>query len=310
VSPERVTTDVDGREITLSNLDKVLFPDTGFTKGQLVDYYARIADVMLPHINDRPVTFRRYPDGVDGQSFFEKHAPRHAPEWLRTVTVASTASEGSGRTRSGKAPSSVEYAVVDDRASLVWSANLAAIELHVPLWHIGRRRNLPAAPDHLVFDLDPGSDTTIVECCRVARWIVDLLGTTTEPVAKTSGSKGLQVYAHIGSRVTWEKQRTQALEIAERLEREHPDAVVSNMRKELRKGRVLIDWSQNHPAKTTIAVYSVRARSAPTVSTPVTWDEVADCAKKGDPSKLVFRTEDVLKRIDKHGDLFADFAVK
>jgi len=300
VSPDRsatVTTTVDGRTLTLSNLDKVLFPSSGFTKGELIDYYVRVAPAMLAHVGDRPLTMKRFPNGVEGSSFFEKHAPKHAPEWIRQVTVPST-SDGGG---------AVGYAVVDDLPALVWAANLAAIEFHVPLWHVGRRRTLPGPPDHMVFDLDPGSGTSIVECATVARYIADILTRRgLESRAKTSGSKGLQLYVPLSGRPTWGKVREDALGIATTLERDHPELVVSNWRKSLRVSKVLIDWSQNHPAKTTVAAYSVRARPEPTVSTPVTWDEVEQCHELGDPDRLTFTTADVLERIERHGDLFAD----
>ncbi len=286
---------VEGRELTLSNLDKVLFPETGFTKGQLIDYYVKVAPAMLPHIADRPVTMKRYPDGVDKKFFFEKHVPSHAPKWVRTVRVPTA-----------KGGEAIEYAVVGDLPTLVWTANLGSIEIHVPLWTAGRRRTLPAPPDLLVFDLDPGEGATIVECCAVAEFVRQVLeekGVECRP--KTSGSKGLQVYASLSGSSTWEKTRAEAREVATRLEREHPDLVVSNMRKTLRPGKVLIDWSQNSPAKTTIGVYSVRARPRPTVSTPVTWDEVRRCQMKGEPSTLEFTTADVLARIEEMGDLFA-----
>ena len=290
---KRVT--VEGRTLTVSNLDKVLFPETGFTKGQLIDYYVKVAPVMLAHVGDRPLTMKRYPDGVAKKFFYEKHVPAHAPEWVRTVEVPT--SEGDDE---------VEYAVVCDLPSLVWAANLGAIELHVPLWHVGRRRTLPGPPDHLVFDLDPGEGATIVECSVVARLIDAVVGEMgLESRAKTSGSKGLQLYATLGGRPAWERSRAQARDIATRLEAEHGDLVTSNMRKTLRRGKVLIDWSQNHPSKTTVSAYSVRGRPRPTVSTPVTWSEVRRCEQKGDPALLEFTTDQVLARIKKKGDLFS-----
>ena len=298
-SYDRVETEVEGRRLSLSHLDKVLFPEVGFTKGQLIDYYVRIAPVMLPHLRDRPVTFRRFPDGVEGQGFFEKHVPSHAPEWVRSVTVPSSGADGG----------SVEYPVVGDVATLVWAANLGTIEFHVPLWHVGRRRRLPAPPDHLVFDLDPGEGADIVDCCRVAVWIAGHPDDPSAPVEgvypKSSGSKGLQLYLPLRGRPTWEKVKEQAHATAARLEAEHPEAVVSSMRKAERQGGVLIDWSQNTPSKTTVAAYSVRARAEPTVSTPVTWEEVAACAEGGDPSRLRFTTDEVLQRVAADGDRFA-----
>ena len=302
MSPERVQAEVDGRRLSLSNLAKMLYPASGFTKGAVLDYYARVAPVMLPHLTGRPVTFRRFPDGVDGKSFVEKHVPSHAPEWVQTVKVPSS---DTGRGRGG-AGGEVEYALVADRPTLIWAANLAAIEFHVPLWHVGRRRPLPARPDHLVFDLDPGPGTSVVECCRVASWISARLGGgRREPVAKTSGAKGLQVYVKLPAGIEWDTARDRALQAAQAIEHDHPELVVTNMTKALRRGRVLIDWSQNHPAKTTVAVYSLRGGTDPFASTPVTWDEVQDCERSGDPARLRFSPGDVLDRVERHGDLFA-----
>jgi bifunctional non-homologous end joining protein LigD len=261
-------TTIDGRELSVSNLDKVLFPRSGFTKGQLIDFYVRVAPVMLPHLRERPLTMKRFPDGVEGKSFFEKHIPSHAPEWVASVDVS--ASDGQDV---------IPYAMVNDLPTLAWAANLGTIELHVPLWHVGRRRKLPAPPDHMVFDLDPGEGTSIVECCVVAGYVMDELSEQgIEAYAKTSGSKGLQLYAAVGPKTTWDSLRERSHDIARKLESDHPELVVSNMRRSLRRGRVLIDWSQNHSAKTTVAVYSVRAMATPTVSTPVSPAEVQRCA--------------------------------
>ena len=302
MSPERVAAEVDGRRLSLSNLGKMLYPASGFTKAAVLDYYARIAEVMLPHVRDRPVTFRRFTAGVDGKSFVEQHVPSHAPEWGQTVKVPSSDPGRGG----GGAGEEVEYAVVADRPTLIWAANLAAIEFHVPLWHAGRRRPLPARPDHLVFDLDPGPGTSIVECCRIALWISGrVAGSGREPVAKTSGSKGLQVYVKLPARTEWDTARDRALQAAQSIEQDHPELVVTTMTKTLRRGRVLIDWSQNHPAKTTVAVYSLRGGSDPFASTPVTWDEVQDCERSGEPTRLRFSPGEVLDRVQRHGDLFA-----
>ncbi len=297
MSPSKsVRTTIDDRQLTVSNLDKVLYPGSGFTKRQVIDYYVRIAEVMLPHVRDRPLTMKRYPNGVDHKFFFEKHIPDHAPEWIDRRAVPST-SEGD----------QVVYPVLDDRPSLAWAANLAAIEFHVPLWHVGRRRTLPARPDHMVFDLDPGDGTSIVECCRVAAHVAEVVKSGRSSCwPKTSGSKGLQLYVPLGGRPTWDTVRDRAHSIAVQLEHELSDLVVSNMRKALRKDRVLIDWSQNHPAKTTVAAYSLRARDEPTVSTPVTWAEVDGCARSGRPADLVFTADDVLDRVERHGDLFSE----
>lgn len=297
MSPERVLTEIDGKELSLSNLDKVLYPDVGFTKGQVLDYYARIADVMLPHIKNRPTTLRRYPNGVEGTSFYEKHAPSGQPEWISTLNVPSKSGESEP----------IEYTVVCDRPTLLWAANLAALEFHVPLWHVTKGKPVPAPPDYMVFDLDPGPGTTIVECCAVASWLAKRFGREML-FAKTSGSKGLQLYTPV-RKTTWDEHSERAHEIARSIERDHPDEVVSSMRKNLRNGKVLIDWSQNSPSKTTVAAYSLRARPEPTVSTPVTWQEVDKCAKHGDANMLRFEAEDVLKRVQKYGDLMAPLVV-
>jgi bifunctional non-homologous end joining protein LigD len=286
---------VGGRELTMSNLEKVLYPATGFTKGQMIDYYTKVSRVMLPHLRDRPLTMKRCPDGVDQPSFFEKHAPVHTPEWMRKVSVPSTAD--------GDA---VEYLMVCDLPTLIWAVNLATVEFHVPLWRVPMRSTVPGPPDHLVFDLDPGEGVTIVECCSVATHVARILTDQgLECIAKTSGFKGLHLYSPLRDRPSWNLAREHARKIAMDLEREVPDLVVSNMRKGHRRGKVLIDWSQNHPAKTTVAAYSLRARSEPTVSTPVTWEEVERCHQSGDPASLRFTAPEVLDRIDSYGDLFA-----
>ena len=282
---ERIAVDVEGRQLSLSNLDKVLYP-VGFTKGQVLDYYTRIAPVLLPHLADRPLTLKRWPNGVQGHSFFEKNAPSHRPDWLRTERLASPGSS--------KARETIDYAVVDSLAALVWVANLATLELHTPMWRIGGQ-----GPDLMVFDLDPGPGTSIVECCQVALLLRPLLEAAgLAPLAKTSGSKGLQVYTRAQETATSSYAKT----LAQQLEQEQPDLVVHRMAKELRRGKVLVDWSQNSPAKTTVSVYSLRAKSAPTVSTPVTWAEVETCR---DAADLVFSSDDVLARVAADGDLFA-----
>ena len=290
---EKVTVRVGNRELTLSNLSKVLYPDVGFAKGQVIDYYTRIAPAMLPHLKDRPLTLKRYPDGVDGKFFFEKNSPEHRPPWVKTVRLPSP---GSTKNRS-----EIDYTVVNDLPTLVWAANLATLESHVPMWR-ATKAGKPKNPDTLVFDLDPGPPATIVECCHVAQLVRDELaedGLSAYP--KTSGSKGMQLYVPLNARSGWEKVHAYSRKVAERLDESHPDLVVSNMKKDLRGGKVLVDWSQNNAAKTTIAVYSMRARTRPTVSTPITWDEVEACEQ---PDDLVFVTDDVLARVDKHGDLF------
>ncbi len=288
----RITVQVGERQLSLSNLDKELYPD-GFTKGEVVNYYSHVAPQLLAHLAGRPVTFVRFPDGVAGERFFEKNVPSHAPDWVRTVRLASSGSRGGHGDH-------IDFALLDDLPALVWAANLAALELHVPQWTVDAQ-GAPRPPDRLVFDLDPGPDTTIVECCRIAARLYDIL-TADEltPVAKTSGSKGMQLYAGITTRHA-ERPSAYAKALAERLAAQTPDLAVAKMAKNLRRGRVFIDWSQNHPAKTTIAPYSLRGRDRPTVSTPVTWDEVRDCTK---PADLTFTADDVLDRVADHGDLF------
>jgi bifunctional non-homologous end joining protein LigD len=290
---ERITVQAGRRRLTLSNLDKVLFPD-GYTKGEVIHYYSRIAPVLLPHLAGRPVTFIRFPHGVGGQQFFEKNVAKGAPAWIRTAILPS----------SGSSSGTIEYALLDELPALVWAANMAALELHVPQWTVGpgpARRN----PDRLVFDLDPGPGTTIVECCRVAERLRDILvddGLT--PFAKTSGSQGMQLYCGIRTRSP-ERPSAYAKALAQRLTAETPDRVTATMAKAARPGKVFIDWSQNNPAKTTVAPYSLRGRDHPTVSTPITWDEVEACRRA---AQLVFTADDVLDRVEEIGDLFADLA--
>ena len=286
----RIAVDVDGTSVVLSNLEKVLYPEVGFTKGQVLDYYTRVAPVLLPHLAERAVTRKRYPDGVEGQVFFEKNAPRGTPPWVRTVNLPSP---GSSKNRE-----TIDYVVVQDLATLVWTANLASLELHTHMWRVDRDR-----PDLIVFDLDPGEPATILECCLVAQLLRPLLEADgLFPLAKTSGSKGMQLYARADGFDSSEQTSAYAKGVAQRLEKEHPDLVVHRMTKSLRPGKVLVDWSQNSAAKTTVSVYSLRARPRPTVSTPVTWDEVEGCRSAPD---LVFTSDDVLGRVERLGDLFA-----
>jgi bifunctional non-homologous end joining protein LigD len=285
-----VQVQVDGRTLTLSNLDKVLYPAAGFTKAQVIDYYERVAPVMLPHIASRPVTIKRYPEGVDGQFFLQKNAPAHRPDWVPTAEIASPGST--------KSRATIDYLLGGDLPTLIWAANLAALELHTPMWRFPHL----CEPDLLVFDLDPGPPATIVECCRVAVLLRPLLAELgLGPVAKTSGGKGLQLYASVAG-MTSQETSDLAKQLAERLEQEQPRLVVSRMTKALRPGKVLIDWSQNNAAKTTVAPYSLRARAQPTVSTPVSWDEVERCKRAAD---LVFTADDVVARLAEIGDLFA-----
>jgi bifunctional non-homologous end joining protein LigD len=282
--------DIDGHQLKLSNLDKVLYPEVGFTKGQVIDYYARVAPAMLTHVSDRCVTFRRYPNGVDDKSFFEKRCPKHRPDW---VDVARGPGDRTGP---------VDYCRLDDRAALVWAANLAALELHTPM----ARATDIESPQMVVFDLDPGAPAAMTECAVVALEIrAALEHMDLDLWAKTSGSKGLQLYLPLNTPHSHDQASQFALALAQLMEKHHADLVVSNMKKELRTGKVLIDWSQNSRHKTTVCAYSLRARPQPTVSTPVTWDEVSDTA---DGAPLSFEAEQVLERIEDLGDLFADTA--
>jgi bifunctional non-homologous end joining protein LigD len=286
--------EVEGRQLKLSNLDKVLYPDDGFTKGQVIDYYARIAPVAVPHYAGRPMTLKRYPNGVDDKFFFEKNSPSHRPDW---VTVAPFYSRHSKR--------QIDFTVIDSAATLVWTANLAAIELHPSLSLAAK----PEEPTMVVFDLDPGAPADIRQCCEVGCHLHELFGHLgLEAFPKTSGSKGLQVYVPLNrpGTVTYDApgggSKGFALAVAQLLERQHPDLVVSNMAKDLRVGKVLVDWSQNDESKTTSGVYSLRARQHPTVSTPVTWEEVERGVDH--PDELRFTADDVLERVARHGDLF------
>ena len=291
-----VVVSVEGQRVKLSNLDKVLYPN-GFSKAEVINFYSRIAPLALPHLTDRPVTMRRYPDGVKGMSFYEKNAARHAPDWVRTVTVETPGSTTGAET--------LDFAVIDNLPTLVWAANMAALELHIPQWTVGPRGGRHN-PDLLVLDLDPGEPATIVECCRVAELLrVELTADGLTPVAKTSGSKGMQLYCAI-STSTPDHPSAYAKALAERLARMEPDLVVAKMAKNLRPHKVFIDWSQNNQYKTTVAPYSLRARDLPTVSTPITWDEVEACR---DPDDLVFTADDVLDRAESLGDLFEPLLV-
>jgi bifunctional non-homologous end joining protein LigD len=281
---------VEGRELKLSNLDKVLYPRTGFTKRDVIAYYTDVAPVLLPHLEGRPLTLKRYPNGVEAGHFYEKNAPSHRPPWVRTERI-STGSK------------SIDFVICDDLPTLVWLANLADLELHTSL----ARAEAIDRPTAVAFDLDPGEPATIVECCRVGQLLHGMFtGLGLESFAKTSGSKGLQVYVPVnGSGATHDETKAFARTVAELLEREEPGLVVSRQTKALRRGKVLVDWSQNDEHKTTVNVYSLRARERPTVSTPVTWDEVAGCAASENPADLVFDTADVCARIADQGDLFA-----
>ena len=283
--------DIEGRHLKLSNLDKVLYPEAGFTKGQVIDYYVRIAPVLLPHLRGRPLTMKRYPNGVSGPFFYEKNCPEHRPEWVQTARVWS-----SGNNKW------MNYCLAEDLPTLVWTANLADLELHTSL-SLGKDI---LRPTFVVFDLDPGPPANIVQCCQVGLWVRAIFAKLQlQSFAKTSGSKGLQIYVPLNTAVTYDQTKPFAHELARLLERQHPGLVVSDMKKALRTGKVLVDWSQNDDHKTTVCVYSLRAKEQPTVSTPVKWEEVESCLKKGDPSLLVFESGEVLARTKKHGDLFA-----
>ena len=281
---------VKGKKLSVSNLDKVLYPKVGFTKGQVIDYFIRVAPVLLPHLKDRPLTMKRYPDGVEGEFFYEKNCPSHRPKWVQTAKVWS---EGNQRT--------MHYCLANDLPTLVWAANLADLELHTSL----SRKDKIERPTMMVFDLDPGPPADIVQCCQIGIWLRDLLAKMKlKSFAKTSGSKGLQVYVPLNTPVTYDDTKGLSRSLAQQLESEHPDLVTSNMPKAVRKGKVFVDWSQNDEHKTTICVYSLRAREEPTVSTPVKWSEVENCLKKKRSELLRFRSDQVLARVEELGDLF------
>lgn len=287
---EETKIEVEGREITLSNLSKVLYPKAGFTKGQVVDYYVRVAPVLLPHLSGRPLTLKRYPNGVEGMHFYEKNCPSFRPPWMSTAKIWS---EGNNRY--------MDYCVVENLPTLVWLANLADLELHTSLSRAPEMQR----PTVIAFDLDPGAPANIVQCCQVGLWIREIFDHFgLEAFAKTSGSKGLQVYIPLNTAVTYEQTKPFAKAVARLLEDRHADKVVSDMKKALRINKVFVDWSQNDDYKTTVCVYSLRAKEQPTVSTPVTWKEVDTCLKKNDPDLLVFTSEQALKRVDQMGDIF------
>jgi bifunctional non-homologous end joining protein LigD len=280
-----VEVEVDRRRLKLSNLDKVFYPEVGFTKGQVIDYYRRIAPALLPHLRDRPLTMKRYPDGVEGQFFYEKQAPSYRPDWIKTVAVQNKRK--------------IDYLLCNNLATLVWLANLADLELHTSL---SKARDV-LRPTMLVFDLDPGAPAAILECAQIGVELRDLFGDLgLDCYPKTSGSKGLQIYVPLNTPVTYDKTKPFAHAIAMHLEQKLPKLVVSTQKKALRKGKILVDWSQNDINKTTVNVYSLRAMPRPTVSTPVTWDEVRATQA---PEDLTFEAADVLRRVDEHGDLFA-----
>jgi bifunctional non-homologous end joining protein LigD len=287
--------EVQGRKLKLTNLEKVLYPASGFSKGQVVDFYARIAPVLVPHLAGRALTMKRYPGGVEQEYFFEKNAPMHRPDWVKTAPIWS----GSNRR-------TIHYILANDLPTLVWIANLAAIELHPSL---SLAADI-ATPTMIVFDLDPGPPANIVQCAQVGLWVREIFGHFgLRSFPKTSGSKGLQIYVPLNSatlptKTSYEQTKSFAHAVARLLEQEHPELVVSDMKKAVRTNKVFVDWSQNDEHKTTISVYSLRAREHPTVSTPVTWEEVEQALKKKDAGRLVFEAKDVLARVEKMGDLF------
>ncbi|HVD38500.1 MAG TPA: DNA ligase D [Solirubrobacterales bacterium] len=282
---------VEDRELELSNLDKVLYPQTGFTKGELIDWYARIGEVLLPHLRGRPLTLKRYPEGVEGKHFYEKRCPKHRPDWVSTASVYSDRHKGE-----------IDYCVVEDTATLVWLANLADIEMHTSLSRCAEMER----PTSIVFDLDPGAPADVLDCAQVAVWLrgmFEQLGLNCYP--KTSGSKGMQLYVPLNSEIAYAETKPFAKAVAETLERKFGDRVVSQMSKAKRPGRVLIDWSQNDRHKTTVCVYSLRAKERPTVSTPLEWEEVEAALAAADREALVFDHAAVLERVAAKGDLFA-----
>ena len=283
-----VRTEIAGRALKVTNLDKVLYPLVGFTKAQVIAYYVNVAPVMLAHIEDRGVTFKRWPDGITAEPFFNKRAPSHRPDWIGTCVGPGDKGKG------------IEYPMLSEVAALAWSANLAALEIHGPMARCGEIDS----PSILVFDLDPGDPATIIECCQVALSIRSVLETIgLEAFAKTSGSKGMQLYVPLNTPHTHQHASDFALAVAQLLEKQQPNAVTANMAKKQRTNKIFIDWSQNSRHKTTIAPYSLRGKDRPTVSTPISWDEVSDGA---DGEWLSFEADEVLERIEEFGDLFAD----
>ncbi len=277
------------RNVSLSNPDKVFYPETGFTKADVARYYQDVAPVLLPHVKNRLVTLKRYPNGVDGDFFYEKQCPKHRPEWVGTAPM---------RRKDGKV---INYCLLNDRAALAWASNLANLELHTSLARADRLDR----PRALVFDLDPGEGTDVLDCAQVALWIRAMFSDLgLESFAKTSGSKGIQMFVPLSAAATFDDTRAWAHSVALQLAAAHPDAIVTKQSKAERVGKVLIDWSQNDDHKTTVSVYSLRARPRPTVSTPVTWDELEAALSSGDAAALVFESHEVLARIEEHGDLF------
>ena len=284
------TVEIEGKQLSLSNLNKVLYPTGSFTKAQVIDYYVRVAPVLLPHLKNRPLTMKRYPEGSSGMHFYEKNCPSHRPPWLKTAPVWS---EGNNRW--------MDYCLIQDLPSLVWAANLASLELHTSL---SLAKEI-LKPTMVVFDLDPGEPANIIQCCQAGLWLRELFDRMKlKSFPKTSGSKGLQVYVPLNTPTSYDQTKPFANALARLLEDQHPKEVVSDMKKSLRVGKVFVDWSQNDDHKTTICVYSLRAKERPTVSTPVTWEEVEKCLGRKDPKLLVFEALQVLERVKEMGDLY------
>ncbi|MEU4238832.1 non-homologous end-joining DNA ligase [Actinoplanes sp. NPDC026619] len=295
MAPDRFPVSIEGRDLELSNLDKLMFPAAGFTKGEVVDYYTRVAPVLLPHLRDRAVTRIRYPNGVEGVHFFEKNKPGGTPDWVRLETLPVPGSTKSRET--------VDFVVVDDLPTLVWLANLAALELHTPQWKIGKN------PDLLVVDLDPGAPAGLRECCAVAVLMRDRLGQDgITALPKTSGKKGMQLCCPISGTQDAEVVSAYAKKVAEELAAMVPGSITAKMAKAIRPGKIFIDWSQNAAAKTTVTPYSLRAQEFPTVSTPLTWDEV-EAVGTGAEEPHHYRPAEVLDRIEEHGDLLEELLV-
>jgi bifunctional non-homologous end joining protein LigD len=286
---------IDGRQLKLSNLDKVLYPAHGrakssFTKADVLHYYAGIAPVILPHLAGRPLTLKRYPEGVEGFHFYEKQCPSHRPSWVKLKRVP--------RQRGGR---DIDYCVIEDRPSLIWVANLASLELHTLL----SCKDDVNRPTVMVFDLDPGAPAGILDSARVALWLRDLfVGLKLKCFLKTSGGKGLHLYVPLNTPVTFDQTKAFSRAVAESLEQRYPDRVISKMSKALRKGKVFVDWSQNDRHKTTVCVYSLRARERPTVSTPITWEEAETAARGRKTERLTFEAPEALSRVEERGDLF------
>ncbi len=291
MATKKTTLDIDGKSVAVSNLEKIYYPKAGFTKGEVLNYYIKIAPVLLPHLKGRPLTLKRYPNGVDAPFFYEKQCPKPRPSFVKTATVARHHKEGS-----------IEYCLVQNLPTLVWAANLGDLELHTLLStapHVHR-------PHEIVFDLDPGAPANAVQCAQVALWIREMFAKLgLECFIKSSGSKGLQLYVPLNTPTTYAETSPFAKAVAQTLEKAHPELVVSDMKKHLREGKVLVDWSQNSETKTTVCVYSLRAKEQPFVSMPLEWAEVEQCLKKKDTSLVFFTAEQAIKRVEKKGDLFA-----